>query len=212
MKLLKHIVEFFNQKVILCDLDGTLIVTKSGEKFPKDYDDWKFKPLIRDAIVEYNPRYIFIISNQGGIAEGFVDKAKFDVKFHKIIDEIKTWGNFIVDGIYSESNNSEDYYRKPNIGMVEFFRFDYVDGYDFNLRDALMIGDASGKKGQFSDSDFQCAKNAGIKYCDVDDFIEAMHPCLFCPECYQTLSLYPCPMNEFKSDRLKQVIKKGGKK
>ena len=35
----------------------------------------------------------------------------------------------------------------------------------------LMIGDASGKEGQFSDSDKKCAENAGFDYMDVDDFI-----------------------------------------
>ncbi len=64
--------------------------------------------------------------------------------------------------------------------MIDHFRHDFIDGYDFDSRNALMIGDASGKKGQFSDSDIQCAKNAGIKYCDVDDFIWASEPCLKC--------------------------------
>ena len=36
----------------------------------------------------------------------------------------------------------------------------------------LMIGDASGKEGQFSDSDKKCAENAGFDYLDVDDFIK----------------------------------------
>lgn len=35
----------------------------------------------------------------------------------------------------------------------------------------LMIGDASGKEGQFSDSDKKCAENFGIDYLDVEDFV-----------------------------------------
>ena len=35
-----------------------------------------------------------------------------------------------------------------------------------------MIGDASGKEGQFSDSDKRSAENFGIDYMDVEDFIE----------------------------------------
>lgn len=35
----------------------------------------------------------------------------------------------------------------------------------------LMIGDASGKEGQFSDSDKKCAENFGIDYIDVVDFV-----------------------------------------
>lgn len=35
----------------------------------------------------------------------------------------------------------------------------------------MMIGDASGKEGQFSDSDKKTAKNFGCEYMDVDDFV-----------------------------------------
>ena len=35
----------------------------------------------------------------------------------------------------------------------------------------MMIGDASGKEGQFSDSDKKTAENFGCEYMDVDDFV-----------------------------------------
>lgn len=35
----------------------------------------------------------------------------------------------------------------------------------------LMIGDASGKEGQLSDSDKKTAENFGCEYMDVDDFV-----------------------------------------
>ena len=34
-----------------------------------------------------------------------------------------------------------------------------------------MIGDASGKEGQFFDSDKKTAENFGCEYMDVDDFV-----------------------------------------
>jgi hypothetical protein len=37
--------------------------------------------------------------------------------------------------------------------------------------ETLMIGDASGKEGQFSDSDKKCAENFGIDYMDINDFL-----------------------------------------
>ena len=206
MAMFKKLRQFFNQKVLLCDLDGTLIVTKSGKTFPENENDWMFKEHIRSAIQEYNPRYIFIISNQGGIEKGYVDEKKFVTKLHYIMAEIRTWGDFIVDAVYCTSNNPNDLFRKPNVGMVDYFRYDFVDGYDFCNKGALMIGDASGLSGQFSDSDLQCAKNAGIRYCDVDRFIEAMCPCIGCGPGQCCAGEYPCGIDEFKSERLKRVI------
>ena len=56
--------------------------------------------------------------------------------------------------------------------MLEELLGDYVGHYfDFNKQVMLMIGDASGKEWQFSDSDKKTAENFGIDYMDVEDFI-----------------------------------------
>ena len=75
-----------------------------------------------------------------------------------------------------------------------------------------MIGDASGLPGQFSDTDLQTARNAGIKYADVNDFIEAMVPCSLCLD-YGL----PCtagenmpvmrPCDESQRRKLKRILK-----
>lgn len=212
MTFCQKIRDFFNQKVLLCDLDGTLIETISGASFPVDENDWKFKEWIKEAIQEYNPRYIFIISNQGGIENGYVDEIKFRAKLDTIMHEIRTWGDFIVDGTYCKSNDPDDKYRKPNTGMVEYFREDFYRNYDFSPRQALMIGDASGLIGQFSDSDARCAHNAGIRYVDVQYFINAMVPCSVCMSagipCYageDKPMMLPCTFSPRYN--LKQAIK-----
>lgn len=48
----------------------------------------------------------------------------------------------------------------------------FIDQYRLDREDCLMIGDASGKEGDFSDSDKKCAENAEIEYMDVYDFIK----------------------------------------
>ncbi len=204
--------DFFNQKVLLCDLDGTLIETISGETFPVDENDWKFKEWIKEAIQEYNPKYIFIISNQGGIEYGYVDEKKFITKLYAIMDEIRTWGDFIVDGTFCTSNDPDNKNRKPNTGMVDYFREDCYRNYDFSSRQALMIGDASGLEGQFSDSDARCAHNAGIRYVDVQHFIHAMVPCSVCKSigspCYageDKPMMLPCSLSPRYN--LRQAIK-----
>ena len=75
--------------------------------------------------------------------------------------------------MYCTSNDKSDIYRKPNTGMFERLTESYVgDDFDYIKSVSLMIGDASGKEGQFSDSDKKCAENFGIDYLDVDDFIK----------------------------------------
>lgn len=178
MNWLKKIKQVFNQKVLICDLDGTLIETRSGKTFPENEDDWRFKKYIKEAVQEYNPSVILIVTNQGGIEKGFVDEHKFFNKLCNIRDEMQTWGSYKVAFRYCTSNNPECVDRKPNTGMIDAFRHDFIGGYDFANYQALMIGDASGLEGQFSDTDLQCARNAGIRYTDVSRFIEAMVPCL----------------------------------
>ena len=178
--MFKKLKQLFNNKVLICDLDGTLIETVSGKTFPVDIYDWRFKKWIKEAVQEYNPKYLFIVTNQGGIEKGFVNEADFISKLMSIRSEIKLWGVPQVDFAYCAHTDTSNPFRKPNTGMVDYFRYDYANGYDFNKRDALMIGDASGLPGQFSDTDLQTARNAGIRYADVNDFIEAMVPCSLC--------------------------------
>ena len=157
-------------KVLFCDLDGTLIVTRSGNTFPMDENDWEFKYGIKEAIQKYNPSFIFIISNQGGIEKGYVNEKKFALKFDIIKFEIRTWGTFVVDGMWCASNDPKNPYRKPNTGMLDLYGWSMELDTSRNYS-CLMIGDASGLPGQFSDTDLKCAINAGINYMDVDEFI-----------------------------------------
>ena len=160
-------------RVLLCDLDGTLIVTASGKTFPENADDWMFKDGIKEAIIAYKPKCIFIVTNQGGIEKGFVDEKDFIRKMNLICDEMRSWG-FIVDYEYCSTNDVNDKYRKPNTGMIDYFRHAYDMGYDFHRFEALMIGDASGLEGQFSDTDKRTAENARIRYEDVNHFIQRL--------------------------------------
>lgn len=57
---------------------------------------------------------------------------------------------------------------------MDYIKFinDNVDEENKIIYDTIMmIGDASGKEGQFSDSDKKTAENFGCEYMDVDDFV-----------------------------------------
>ena len=159
-----------NVKILFADLDGTIIETKSGETFPKDAEDWKFKDKILEAIAAYAPTHLHIVSNQGGVEKGYITATSLKKKMHRIAGRlINLLPNVSVSLDYCTSLDKNDKRRKPNTGMLE--RFYNMPSYD--KKDALMIGDASGKEGDFSDSDKKCAENFGINYMDVNDFIKA---------------------------------------
>lgn len=159
-------------EVIFADLDGTLINTISGETFPKGIWDMKFSFGALNTIKKINPKYLLIVSNQGGIEKGFVDENNFHAKLEYIERAISEYCNCECCAMYCATNDKIDPYRKPNTGMLEDLLEIYVgDNSDFIKQKSLMIGDASGKEGQFSDSDKKTAENFGIDYMDIKDFI-----------------------------------------
>lgn len=83
-----------------------------------------------------------------------------------------------VSAYYCDSNNKRNANRKPNTGMikqymdfVEYMNDDEDEEEKIVYDTILMIGDASGKEGQFSDSDKKTAENFGCEYMDVNDFV-----------------------------------------
>lgn len=171
----------FDKNVLFIDLDGTLIKTASGSTFPKDCTDFIIRKEVLDKIAEKLPNlfWIGIVTNQGGIPQ-FVSKRDFETKFEGIIQFVGSYlGNRIpksnikarvfVTGLYCASIEKSDKNRKPNTGALEHLCKNVFGEHPKSSM--IMIGDASGKPENFSDSDRKCAENFGIDYVDVEDFI-----------------------------------------
>lgn len=167
-------------KLLITDLDGTLIETVSGNTFPKGIWDMKIKLDVFEAIKNYAPTDIVIISNQGGIEKGFVNREMFQDKLNYISSALADYTDIsVVYNYYCDSNDKDNINRKPNTGMirqymdfVEYMNDDEDEEEKIVYDTILMIGDASGKEGQFSDSDKKTAENFGCEYMDVDDFVD----------------------------------------
>ena len=160
-------------EVIFSDLDGTLINTISGETFPKGIWDMKIRFDVLDKIKEVKPEYLLIVSNQGGIELGFLSQRSFSIKLTYICGIIRDYCNCRCYGTYCSTNDKSDPYRKPNVEMLNHLtKLNVGDDFDYIKQKSLMIGDASGKDGQFSDSDKKTAENFGIDYMDVEDFVK----------------------------------------
>jgi DNA 3'-phosphatase len=169
--------DYKNKKVLFIDLDSTLIKTISGKTFPEDISDFRVQLPVLDKIIEKMPnlRMFFIVSNQGGL-KTIIDKRLFDAKVWAVESIcngylITRLNDFVYsDSLYCCSMDKDNQYRKPNTGMLEQLYYQYkVDSKD----DCIMIGDASGKPGDFSDSDKRCASRFFIDYIDVRDFLES---------------------------------------
>lgn len=174
-------IDFETKEVLFIDLDSTLIKTISGKIFPEDITDFRIQLPVLDKIAEKLPNLnsFFIVTNQSGIGH-FVTEDDFIAK----LKSVDTFCNNYLKKVYksflesdyrycSAPKSSNSPYRKPNTGMLSELLGYYGIAYNrHNLDTMIMIGDASGKPGDFSDSDKKCAENFGIDYIDIRDFLE----------------------------------------
>lgn len=166
------------KKIVFIDLDDTLITTLSGETFPKGIWDMKIKFDVWDAlrkfIKENETEFIGIISNQGGITNGFINESHFLNKLRYISDSLSEFVGISVYAEYCSEFDKDNWFRKPNPGMIEEIlsrRKLYENDNNYNKSEMIMIGDASGKPGDFSDTDKKTAENFGIDYMDVKNLL-----------------------------------------
>ena len=175
------------KRILFADLDGTLITTASGKTFAEDCTDFRIRKDVLDKI-RWIPglEYVFVVTNQGGIPQ-YISEKDFETKFNSILYFMNQYLTYditlngvhskpkFIAGTYCASVDKDDLLRKPHTGMLQKLLKEDVIGQNVSFRksEMLMIGDASGKPGQFSDSDKKCADNFGIDYLDVEDFLNA---------------------------------------
>lgn len=163
-------------KVLFIDLDGTLIQTKSGKTFPEGIWDMELKFDVLNAIKQLSPEYVCIVSNQGGIELGHVKYMHMVSKMSYVKGVISEYCGIEYNNLsysFCQTNDKQSRWRKPNTGMLEDYikyNFNRYNKPDLSKDEILMVGDASGLPGQFSDSDKKCAEIFGIDYLDVSDF------------------------------------------
>ena len=169
-------INFETKKVLFIDLDGTLIKTISGKTFPEDITDFRIQLPVLNKIVEKFSKlnHLFIVTNQGGIGK-FITKLDFERKLNYVQNfcefflEERLTNMYCCDSEYCDSIDKTNPCRKPNTGMLKVLAERWKIQSE---EECIMIGDASGKPGDFSDSDKKCAENFGIDYIDVRDFLE----------------------------------------
>lgn len=125
------------EKVVIFDVDGTIIKTKSGKTFPIDKNDWLlWHPKVKtklNQLIDDGVRVIFL-TNQNGIDTGKTNKTDFKLKIESILAKLE-----IDIEVFVAAGSS--IFRKPLPGTFYLLK-EYLGMKSENV---LMIGDAAGR-------------------------------------------------------------------
>ncbi len=142
---------------VFLDRDGVINVDKG---YINKISEFEWIQGSKDAIKYIKDRgyYIFVATNQSGIARGYYTGSEVD-KLHDFINsELKKNGTQIDDFFYSPYHPDFkgkfielSHLRKPNTGMLDMA----LKKWKFDKSKSFMIGD--------KDTDVDCATNFGIK-------------------------------------------------
>ncbi|KAK4549749.1 hypothetical protein LTR36_005050 [Oleoguttula mirabilis] len=180
-------------KVAAFDFDDTLITTKSGLKFARAADDWKWwhtavpgrlKQLHADGYA------IVVMSNQAAVSLRSDSKTPKDGM--RSLSNIKGKITAVMIAldlpITVYAATERDIYRKPRPGMWEQMLRDYhlTDTGDIDHGQCVFVGDAAGREGDkavgvkkdHSCSDRDFAANSGIPFHTPEEYFlsEAVKP------------------------------------
>lgn len=150
-------------KIAAFDLDGTLIHTKSGQKFARSSNDWRwFNSETLHTLQRLSHDHLLVIfTNQGGVVANRANKSytNFTGRVNQIVSEIhKTIASDILVFAASKkpkvSSNHDLSMRKPETGMwTELVKYLEGLGVAVDLARSFYVGDAAGRDGDFLDSD-----------------------------------------------------------
>jgi D-glycero-D-manno-heptose 1,7-bisphosphate phosphatase len=152
-------------KLILFDKDSTLTRCTVEDRFcPNRPEEWELIPGVTDILAQYDWSQVRggICTNQGGIEYGYLtydDAVQICEGVIRALWEevpgitLRTWSYAI-----AQSNDQENWYRKPNSGMLE----ETMVFCDVEPHETLFVGD--------SESDRQAAYNAKCDFIWAADF------------------------------------------
>lgn len=141
-------------KAVFLDRDGTINIGVPVYERVDSVDKLRLLPTVTKALkklasLDYG---VFLVTNQGGIAEGLITEAEFEDINNKLLEMIAPSGIKIIKTYHCpHGENSTCACRKPNPKLI----LDAAKEYDVDLPNSWVIGDRV--------TDVQTGINAGTK-------------------------------------------------
>jgi len=147
------------QKAILLDVDGTVRMTRSGDKYPRDPADLAILPLRREILRRWHDLgyRLFFVSNQSGIASGKTRRDLVEAAFDKTIELL----DLPIDDVAYCPHQAFPiacFCRKPMPGLA----VQLIERHALSVPDLIVVGDMR--------SDAGLADGIGARYIDAADF------------------------------------------
>ncbi|XP_066262321.1 uncharacterized protein F21D5.5 [Euwallacea similis] len=202
-------------KIASFDIDGTIIRTKSGARFPKDPDDWTLHyGNIKSQLSKLNKQgyKLVFFTNQSGVGS---DHSRIKDFKRKIENILKSLGLPIQVFIALSKGN----YRKPRIGMWNILVQRKNEGVEIDFEKSFFVGDAAGreknwapKKGKdHSTADRLFALNIGIKFYTPEEYFLQQKPAKYkMPEFDPRLDTSHLTYPDLTYDKLNVILMVGG--
>ena len=139
-------------KMASFDYDWTLVKPKNDRTFPKDIDDWEFLYSdVIDIIKDYHKKDYMIVIFTNQTKEWKIEQIK----------NVMTSMNIPIYIVFE--------YEKDKHKPEPFMFTDFVKDFSIDKSESFFVGDALGRKGDWSDSDKVFAENIGIKYISPEE-------------------------------------------
>lgn len=149
------------QKGLLLDVDGTIRITKSGEKYPRSADDVELLPGRKEVLKKWikDGYQLFFISNQSGVSSGKVTTAQVEAAMARTMELLQLP---VVEAVYCPHKAFPVlcFCRKPLPGLGVYL----MHKHRLAKEHLTVVGDLG--------SDEQFAKAIGAKYVDVNKFFQ----------------------------------------
>lgn len=172
-------------KIAAFDFDDTLITTKSGNKFSRGADDWKWwHPTVSRRLKQLDSEgyAVVIMSNQAAVS--LRSDSKAPEKGTKSLSNLKGKATAVLNSldlpITMYFATTYDIYRKPRMGMWDQMLKDYArsEADDVDHAQCMFVGDAAGREGEaaggtkrdHSCSDRDFAANVAIRFHTPEEF------------------------------------------